>query len=70
MKTKEEVILDILNKQPSIFIQLLQHDRKGLAHTISQILDAVIKFEIEQERNKRDSEKVKTSTRKNILHNL
>lgn len=41
MKTKEDVILDILNEQPSIFIQLLQHDRKGLARTISRILDAV-----------------------------
>ena len=47
MKTKEDVILDILSKQPSIFIQLAQHDRKGLAHTISQILDAVNELESE-----------------------
>ncbi len=64
MKTKEEVILDILDKQPSVFIQLLQHDRKGLAHTISQILDAVIKLEIEQEKVG-ERKKVKTSIHEN-----
>lgn len=56
MKSKEDVILDILNKQPSIFIQLAQHDRKGLSHTIAQILDAIEESVLEQKRKEASNE--------------
>jgi hypothetical protein len=50
MYTKEEIVLNVLNEDKGIFAQLSSDDRKGVAGTITRILDAIEKSESDMKR--------------------
>ena len=42
----EEIVLKILNEDPSSFIHLMNHDRKRISQTIAQTLDDINEEEL------------------------